>query len=340
MQNVLLTGITGYIAKHIAVELLDAGYSVRGSMRTMKRVQEVNAAVANGLKDASKLRNLSFCELDLTNDRGWTEACRGIDALVHTASPFPMVQPKDENELIKPAVEGMLRALKTAKFEGVNRVVVTSSTAAISGSPLPIGKEVYDESDWTDVNAKGVAAYTKSKTLAEKAAWDFVESKAPEIALTAVNPGFVVGAPLDNEYGTSVAVFERILRGKDPMVPRTGFASVDVKDVASMHVAALEDESTHGQRILCVDRFLWFQDITKAIKKEFPDRRIATRMAPDVLIKLLGLIDPAVRSIVPSLGQKQMVDNSRGRTILKRDFQDSLAASVATAKFLVANKTS
>lgn len=337
MQNVLLTGITGYIAKHIAVELLDAGYSVRGSMRTMKRVQEVNAAVANGLKDPSKLRNLSFCELDLTNDRGWSEAFRGIDALVHTASPFPMVQPKNEDELIKPAVDGTLRALRTAKSEGVQRVIVTSSMAAIGGTPK---EKTYDENDWTDVNVKGVAAYTKSKTLAEKAAWDFIESEAPDIALTAVNPGFVVGAPLDNEYGTSIAVFERILRGKDPMVPRTGFTSVDVKDVAAMHVAALEDEATHGQRILCVDRFLWFQDITKAIKKEFPDRRIATRVAPDMLIRLLGLIDPAVRSIVPSLGQKQTVDNSRGRTILKRDFQDSLAASVATAKFLVDKETS
>ena len=336
MKTVLLTGITGFIAKHIAVELLNAGYTVRGSMRSTKRVQEVNASVAKGLKDPSLLTRLSFCELDLTKDTGWTDAMRGMDALLHTASPFPLVQPKNEQDLIAPAVDGTMRALNAAKAAECQRVILTSSTVAIAGSPLQDGQTAYSEQNWTDVNAPGTSAYAKSKTLAEKAAWDFVENEAPEIALTTINPGLVLGAPLDVHYSTSLAVVERLLRGKDPMVPRLAFSSVHVKDIAALHLAALKNDETSGQRIMGVDQELWFEDIAKAIKEAHPNRKIPTRVAPDILIKFLGLFDPAIKGIVPQLGRRQPTDNSRAKALLGREFMDARAAAVEGAEFILA----
>lgn len=335
MKTVLLTGITGFIAKHIAVELLNEGYAVRGSMRSTKRVQEVNAAVAKGLNDPSLLTRLSFCELDLTKDTGWTDAMRGMDALLHTASPFPLVQPKNEQDLIAPAVDGTMRALNAAKAAECQRVILTSSTVAIAGSPLADGQTAYSEQNWTDVNAPGTSAYAKSKTLAEKAAWDFVENEAPEIALTTINPGLVLGAPLDVHYSTSLAVVERLLNGKDPMVPRLAFSSVHVKDIAALHVAALKNDETSGQRIMGVDKELWFEDIAKALKEAYPSRKIPTRVAPDLLIKFLGLFDPAIKGIVPQLGRSQPTDNARAKALLGRDLMDARAAAVEGADFIL-----
>jgi len=335
MKTVLLTGITGFIAKHIAVDLLNAGYAVRGSMRSMKRVQEVNAAIAKGLEDPSSLTRLSFCELDLTKDTGWSDAMRGMDAVLHTASPFPLVQPKDEEELIGPAVEGTLRAMKAAKSADVKRVILTSSTVAITGAPLKDGQTTYSEENWTDPNLPGTSAYAKSKTLAEKAAWDFVKSEAPEIKLTTVNPGFVLGAPLDAEYSTSLAVIERLLKGKDPMVPRLAFASVHVKDIAALHLAALQNDTTAGQRIMGVESELWFEDIAKALKGAHPNRKIPTRVAPDILMKLLGLLDPAIKGITPQLGKPQPTDNSRAITLLGRPLKSAKAAAVEASDYLV-----
>ncbi|SHH26883.1 dihydroflavonol-4-reductase [Cognatiyoonia sediminum] len=335
MQTILLTGITGYIAKHIAAQLLDAGYAVRGSMRSMKRVQEVNAAIAIGVSDPSVLTRLSFCELDLSKDIGWNNAAMGVDAIIHTASPFPMTAPKDENELIKPAVDGMMRAIKAAAEAQVDRVIITSSTAAISGSPLPQGKEAYDEADWTNTEEKGVGAYAKSKTLAERAAWDFAETQAPQIKLTSINPGFVLGAPLDTQYGTSVAVIERILRGKDPIVPDIGWNSVGVKDVAALHVKALQDDGSIGQRIMGVDRFVAFVELAEWIKADYPNRRIATKVAPHALIKALGLFDPAVREITSQLGVVQKADNAKATELLGRELSDVKESVLETARYLV-----
>lgn len=335
MKTVLLTGITGYIAKHIAAHLLDSGYAVRGSMRSMKRVQEVNAAVAKGVSDPSVLTRLSFCELELTKDKGWNDAALGVDAVIHTASPFPMTPPKVETDLTGPAVDGTLRALKAASEAKVERVVITSSTAAISGAPLPNGKAAYDEEVWSDTENKALSAYSKSKTLAERAAWDFVKNSAPEMKLTSINPGFVLGAPLDNEFGTSVAVLHRILRGKDPMVPQIGFTSVDVKDVAALHVNALTNADCVGQRVMGVDQFVWFVEFAKVIKSEFPNRRIPTRVAPNVLIRLLGLFDPTVRGIIPQLGETQQSDKAKGRALLGRDFTNAKESAVETARYLI-----
>ncbi len=315
VQTVLLTGISGFIAKHIAVRLLDAGFAVRGSVRSLDKADVVHDTVLAHVKDkASVGERLSFVELDLTDDAGWVEAMAGIDVLMHTASPFPLVQPKNEQDVIKPAVEGTLRALRAARTAGVERVVLTSSVAAIMEGNHP--DRPLNEDDWTDPTSPNVNPYSRSKTLAERAAWDFVAREAPDMKLTVINPGFVLGPALDGDYGTSLAVIERLLRAKDPMLPRFGFTCVDVRDIADMHVSAIGIGESAGKRFAGVAGFLWFSDIARVVKDTNPDRKIPTRVAPDLMIRMLGLFDPAIRTIVPMLGVRQEVDSSRARDVL------------------------
>ncbi len=338
-KTVLLTGASGYIAKHIALQLLDAGYDVRGTVRTLARGEEVTDAVRSHLRDAANLESrLTFVALDLSSDDGWDDAMVGADILMHTASPFPLVQPKDEDDLIRPAVDGALRALRAAAKAGIKRVVFTSSTAAISGSSLPPGDSAFDETNWTDPTDPDVSPYSRSKTLAELAAWDFVRDHALDMQLTVVNPGFVLGAPLDRNFGTSVQVIERLLGGKDPMLPNIGFGTVDVRDVAEMHVAAIDNPQAFGQRIMTVDTFLSFQDIAFAVKAAHPDRKIATRVAPDFLIKILGRFDPAIKSIIPSLGRVDKIDNQRAIGTLGRGMRQARKSAAETATYLINQK--
>ena len=337
-KTVLLTGASGFIAKHVAVKLLDAGYHVRGSVRSLERGAEVAAAVGPQLAEAGGLdARLGFTPLDLAQDKGWAEAMQGVDALVHTASPFPMTQPRDPEELIRPAVDGALRALRAARDAGVGRVVMTSSSVAIAEAELPPGKTVHDEDDWTDPARPGLTPYTISKTLAERAAWDFVRDEAPGLRLTTINPSFVLGAPLDRHYGTSLKVIERLLAGRDPMLPRFAMACVDVRDVAEAHVRALRMPAAEGRRIIASEATLWFRDIAGELKAAFPDRRIARREAPDLLMRLVGLFDPAVRAIVPALGRHFTVSNDRARELLGLECRSARAAVREAGAWLVAN---
>ena len=338
-KTVLLTGASGYIAKHIALQLLEAGYDVRGTVRDMSRADEVTKAVQPHLSDAADLgERLTFVTLDLNADDGWDAAMDGVDVLMNTASPFPMVQPKNEDDLIRPAVDGALRALRAAHNAGVSRVVLTSSTAAISGSELPPGDTAFDETNWTNPADPDASAYTRSKTLAEQAAWSFVRDKAPEMKLTTVNPGFVLGAPLDKNFGTSIAVIERLLRAKDPMLPDIGFTTVDVQDVAEMHVTVIDKPETFGQRIMTVDRFMSFTQLAQAIKTAHPNRKIITRVAPHFAVRFLGIFDPAIKSILPSLGRVDRVDNSRAMSIFGRGMRQAHKAAVSSADYLIQNK--
>ena len=338
-KTVLLTGASGYIAKHIALQLLEAGYHVRGTVRSMERAGEVTEALRPHLSDSSDLDSrLPFSALDLSHDFGWDDAMNGVDVLMHTASPFPLTQPKHEDDLIRPAVDGALRALRAAHKAGITRVVFTSSTVAISGSALPPGDTAFDETNWTDPTDPDVTAYGRSKTLAERAAWDFIRDEAPQMQLTVVNPGFVLGAPLDQNFGTSIQVIQRLLRGKDPMVPNIGFGTVDVKDVAEMHVTVIDKPEAYEQRIMTVDSFISFQELATAIKTAYPDRKFATRVAPDFLIRLLGRFDPAIKSIIPSLGRVDKMDNARAITTLGRGMRQARKAAVSSAAYLIENK--
>ncbi|QLL23990.1 dihydrokaempferol 4-reductase [Actinobacteria bacterium IMCC25003] len=322
MTTVLLTGASGYIGKHITLQLLNQGYFVRASVRSSKKSSEVTNAVRPHLLDTSNLdARLTFVELDLEEDAGWDAALRGVDVLMHTASPFPIASPKDENDLIRPAVEGTLRALKAAKAAGVHRVILTSSNAAVYGCDLPANKSEYDESMWTDVNHPiGRVAYTKSKTLAERAAWDFVKTQAPEIALTTINPVLVLGAPLDDNFGSSISVVERILKGKDPMLPDLRFPIVDVRDVARMHVDSIKNETTKGERILASSETYSFVEIAKYLKSIYPKSKVKTAQAPSALIKLVSLFDGEIKAVLPLLGKPMLTSGEKAKKLFGMKF--------------------
>jgi dihydroflavonol-4-reductase len=339
MTKVLLTGASGYIGKHIALQLLNQGFEVRASVRSLSKSAEVISAVKPYLLDKSGLDvRLTFVELDLEKDPGWDEALSGIDVLMHTASPFPIASPKDETDLIRPAVEGTLRALKAAKNAGVKRVILTSSYAAVYGVDLPAEKAAYDETLWTDVSHPiGRVAYTKSKTLAEKAAWDFIESQAPDISLTTINPVLVLGAPLDDNFGSSISVIERIMKGKDPMLPDLKFGIVDVRDVAQMHVKAINADAAKGERILASSETYSFVEIAKLIKSFYPKSKAKTGQAPTFLIKFLSNFDGEIKAVLPLLGMPMLVSNEKARKILGINFIPVDVTLRESADYLVKN---
>jgi dihydroflavonol-4-reductase len=329
MDVVLLTGVSGFIAKHVALKFLNAGYSVRGTLRRLDRADEVHAALQPYLTEAAG--QLSFVQANLESDAGWSEAMGGISALIHTASPFPIKQPKDPATIIRPAVEGTERVLKAAAAAGVTRVVLTSSVAAVLNEGKPDTQQ--DEADWCDVHLASTTAYAKSKTLAERAAWEI--AKARGLKLTTINPGLVVGPPLDDHYGSSLGLIERILNGKDPMLPPFGMPLVDVRDVAEMHLRALQKPDTEGRRYIAAAGSMAMVDIGRTLKAAYPNRRIPTREAPQFLVRLLSLFDPTARSILPKLGHLERVSNARAVAEMGMEFIAPKAALLASAEWLV-----
>jgi dihydroflavonol-4-reductase len=330
-ETVFLTGASGFIAKHIIVDLLNAGYQVRGSVRSLKRCDEVLDAVRPHVTNKADLeKKLTFVALDLGADEGWDGVMDGCSALLHTASPFPLTQPKNEEDIIRPAVDGTVRALRAAQSAQIERVVLTSSAVAVMYKDRPDAGAMYDEADWSDDAYPGQNAYGRSKTHAEKAAWAFVDKEAPTMKLTTINPVLVTGPALDANYGTSLELVERILSGKDPMQPRFGIPIVDVRDVAAMHVKALTTPESAGKRVLATESFMWMKDMAATLKAAFPDQPIKPREAPDFMIKLMAMFDGDIKTVVPQLGKVLQVSNARACDVLGMEFipaADSLRAS-------------
>jgi dihydroflavonol-4-reductase len=327
-ETILLTGVSGFIAKHVAVKLLNAGYDVRGTVRRLDRGDEVRAAVTPHLTAGAG--TLTFVQADLEADAGWDKAVAGVAAVVHTASPFPIAQPKDPNVLIRPAVEGTTRVLDAAAAAGVTRVVLTSSTVSVIDEKK-LGT-LQDESDWCDVTLPTTTPYAKSKTLAERAAWDIAKAKG--LALTTINPGLVLGPPLDEHYGSSLGLVERIMKGKDPMLPDLGFVCVDVRDVAEMHLRALQRPETAGKRYLSAAGSINMLDMGRDLKAAYPTRRIPTGKAPMFLLKLLSLFDASIKMILPRIGHSDRVSNARAVADMGMTFIAPKAALLASADWL------
>ena len=300
-KKVLLTGISGYIGNHCAVELLKNGYSVRGSVRSLSKKEKVIEAIT---KEIDPNDNLEFCELDLLEDKGWDRAMEGCEFVLHVASPFINIEPKDENEYIRPAVDGTMRALKAAKKAGVKRVVLTSSMVSmLEDADKSIN---IDYNSWTNVKAKNVSAYAKSKTLAERSAWDFVKNQNKEnpMELSVVNPGPVFGPSLSgNLEGASMGMFKNMILGKVPMVPKSSINMSDVRDVAKIHVLALENKNANGKRfIVTTEKPYAFQDLAQILKSNGYDK-VSTKLAPNFLLKFIGNFDREARSMRAFIGK-------------------------------------
>lgn len=325
MSTVLVTGASGFIAKHIVRELIEHGHTVRAGVRSDKRRAEIEALFPDA--------GIEFARLDLTSDDGWADALNGIDVLMHTASPFPGSQPKDRDELVRPAVDGTLRALSAARDAGTERVILTSSVAAMYKDPTLSPTDPIDESNWTDPDSPRASAYDASKTLAERAAWDFVEAN-PQMKLTVVNPTAVLGPAMDTNYGTSLQYAERFMAGKDPVIPNVTFGIVDVRDVAKIHVAAMAREASIGERYAMSAGSMSMPAMAEALAREFPDHKITTRRAPDWLIRVMARFVPMLRMVADSLGRANEVDGSKATRDFDFTYITPIDSVLASGHFL------
>lgn len=316
MNTVLVTGATGFIAQHTILELLSAGWRVRGTVRSLKRADHLREVLA---QHGAELSQLELVEADLMADDGWDAAVEGVDAVLHMASPLPSAPPKDDNELIVPARDGALRVLRAAARAGVHRVVMTSSVAAVVYGHARDGSRVYDESDWSQLTDE-VGAYEKSKTIAEKAAWE-LHASLPEdtrFELAMINPGLVLGPVLDKGFSTSGEVVRKLLRREMPGIPDVGWAVVDVRDVAKAHVAALTAEGVDGQRFVVAIEHASMLDIAGILAEKFAPRgfKVPTRRLPGWVLRVVGLFDRTAALAVQELGKRQDLSNARAREVL------------------------
>ena len=333
-ELVLVTGGSGFIAQHCVLKLFEAGYRVRATVRSLAREPEVRATLRAAGADVGD--RLAFAAADLTADAGWTEAAAGCDYVLHVASPFPLTVPKHEDELIVPAREGALRVLRAARGAGVRRVVQTSSFAAV-GYGHPQMDRPFNEHDWTRVDGDGLTAYAKSKTLAERAAWDFMAREGGDMELAVVNPVGVFGPILGAEFSTSIEIVKRMMDSALPALPRITFGVVDVRDVADLHLKAMTDPEAAGERFLAVaGDFLSMRDIALILKRRLGEaaKRVPTSELPDWLLRVVALVDKSVGQIVPELGKTKNATNEKARRVLGWSPRSAEDAVVATAESL------
>jgi nucleoside-diphosphate-sugar epimerase len=335
MSTILVTGGSGFIGSHSILQLLAAGHHVRTTVRSLQREGDVRAMLKEGGADPGD--RLSFIAADLENDAGWPDAVAGCEYLLHVASPLPPSVPKNEDELIVPAREGTLRVLRASRDAGVTRVVLTSSFAAI-GYGHKEQKAPFAEPDWTDPNGNDVQPYTKSKTLAERAAWDFIAKEGGKLELSVVNPVGVFGPVLGPDYSASILLVQRLMDGALPGCPRLDFGVVDVRDVVDLHIRAMTNPAAKGERFLATaGDFMSMLDIAKVLKTQMgaAARRVPTRQLPDWLVRLAVLRDPAVKLILPELGKRKNATSEKARRLLGWAPRSNEEAILATAESLV-----
>jgi dihydroflavonol-4-reductase len=331
----LVTGGSGFIGSHTIVKLLAAGHDVRATVRDLKRADDVRAMLRTG--GAAAPERVQFFAADLEKDAGWAEAVRGCEFVLHVASPLPASVPKNEDELIVPAREGTLRVLRAARDAGVKRVVVTSSFAAI-GYGHPASHPAFTEKDWTDPNSSDVMAYPKSKTLAERAAWDFMAKEGGALELATVNPVAVFGPVLAPDFSASIQIISRLMDGSLPGAPKLSFGVVDVRDVADLHLLAMTHPAAKGERFLAVaGEFMSIKQVALVLKARMgaAAKKVPTMEVPDFLVRLAALRDPAVKSILPELGKRKNATNEKARRLLGWSPRSNEEAIVATAESLI-----
>ncbi len=330
MSTVLVTGGSGFIASHVILQLLAAGHTVRATVRDLKREPAVRALLQEGGTEPGE--RLQVFAAELMKDAGWAEAAQGCDYVLHVASPFPANVPKHEDELIVPAREGALRVLRAARDAGVKRVVQTSSFAAV-GYGLPDQAEPYDETNWTNLNGEGLTAYVKSKTIAERAAWDWLAREGGGLELAVVNPVAVFGPVLGRDFATSILLVQRLMDGSVPGCPRLWFGGVDVRDVADLHVRAMIDPAAKGERFLAVaGEFVSMLEMAQMLKRRLGPaaKRVPSRELPDWMVRLFALVKAEAKQIVPELGKRKNATSAKAQRVLgwkPRSLEDSLVAS-------------
>ncbi len=329
--TILVTGISGFIAKHIAFQLLEAGYDVRGTVRALSKADKVEKSLGDAGADVSRL---SFAAADLTKDEGWEDAARGCKGVMHVASPFPIAQPANRNALTPAAKGGVLRVLRAAK--DAERIVLTSSMVAMMYRPNRPAEFSVSENDWTDPSWRALSAYIVSKTEAEKAAWAAAVEGGFKHRLAAVNPGFVLGPALDEDFGASLEVIRMLMTGAYPAMPDVSYPVVDVRDVADLHVRALETPDAGGRRLIAADGTLSFKQMGDILREAFPDRaaKIPTRILPAWLVRLIAMADRNLASVIPDLGATPHAETGYVADLTGIRFRTARQAAVDAAKSL------
>jgi nucleoside-diphosphate-sugar epimerase len=330
-DRILVTGATGFLAKHCIKLALERGYSVRGTVRRADAEAAIRAAVGEpGAR-------LEFVRADLLSDEGWNAAVRDCRFVLHTASPLPLRQPRNADDLIRPAREGTLRILNAAAAAGVERTVVTSSTAAvISGRTVP-PDHVFTEADWSDVTGR-IGAYPLSKTLAERAAWDYMAGDRSGMTMAVINPSAILGPALDADLSISTLAVSTFLRGRVPIVPPISLTIVDVRDVAEAHLRAMERQEAGGERIIATSAPLWMKEIGEILRSHFPAyaRRIPRREIPVGLLQFVGRLVPPLRPHLRDLGVKRRTSNAKAQRLLGMQFRTPEESVVAMGESLIA----
>ena len=332
---VLVTGVSGFLGGHVALELLRQGFRVRGSVRDLSKADKVRATLA---RQGADLSRLEFVTLDLNADAGWAEAMPGVRYLQHTASPFVTQMPKDKMELIRPAVDGTRRALNAALSANVERIVLTSSMAAASYGHGPRHTAPFGAADWTSLEGQHVNAYAQSKTLAEREAWMILDSAGRHDDLAVINPNAIMGPLLDEDPGTSAGLIARLMAGGIPALPRLYFPMIDVRDVAAAHVRAMVVPWAGGHRFPMGEKTMSVLDVANTIRAAMPEfaGRMPKRQVPDWVVRLFAVVDADMRSNLGELGVVRRTDSSDVVKLLGRPLISSEDAVIATARSLVA----
>ena len=330
METVLVTGGTGFIGLHCLQQLLDKGYKVRTTIRSESRKQEVLEAMK---KHSSNCENLEFYIADLLKDDGWKEAVEGSKYVLHVASPFFLGEPENEDVFIRPAVEGTLRVLKACADADVQKVVLTSSFAAV-GYGHPREKEVYTEEDWSSVDGE-ISAYAKSKTLAEKAAWEFVENleESKKFDLTVINPVAVTGPMLTSDIGSSNDFLLKLISGSMPACPKIHMGYIDVRDVAKAHIFSMTEEKTNGERIIVSENEMFFAEVGKTLN-EAGFKKSPTKELPNFLVKIMSFFVGELKTLLSALDRKGDIDKTKAERFFDWEYISTEQSVTETAQQL------
>jgi dihydroflavonol-4-reductase len=310
-KKVLLTGVTGFLGSHTTIQLLEKGYEVIGTVRDKRKADAIRTVIG---KHTQNISALTIVEANLNDKEVWYDLTRDVDYVQHIASPFPREMPKHENDLIVPAKEGTLNILTAASVNKVKRVVITSSVAAIvyGKTKKDLLTRVFNETDWTDESSlKDSTPYFRSKTIAEKAAWQFHKNDQSGMELTTVLPGAILGPVLEEDFGTSANIVIKMLDGSSPALPRIGFDIVDVRSVADLLIRSMEMKEAANKRYIASAGYLTFKEVAQILKEQYPNRKIPGSELPDYLVRFFSYFDASLKPILVDVGVNRRIDNSK-----------------------------
>jgi dihydroflavonol-4-reductase len=331
---VLVTGASGFVGKWCVVKLLEKGYRVRGTIRSAAKAKQVQETVTAtvGTEPASRLELVTA---DILDDKGWSEAMAGVTAVMHVATAVRGDEPKDSSVVIRPAIEGTERVLRFAKQAGIKRIIVTSSIATVGyGHGHTTGRRIYDETYFTNLdNMRWSWAYCIGKTRAEQAAWAY--AKANGLELTTIHPGAIIGPALDDDASISVGMVSGLLDNAMPALPTNGYSIIDVRDVADMHVAALEKPEAIGQRYLSTAEYMPFPKIAAVLQELYPDRKIVQKSVPDWIIRIMARFGGPIRQIINDIGNEKVFDGRKGEALMGHPYISSRQSIHDTAESVI-----